>query len=138
MKIALTCPASLPATQFGGILFLCLDIAKEASKAGHEITIFTTDMDFANNPKTFNKKLPKYEHIEKFTIRRSHVWLFFSLFFINPGMYFQMIKTNPDIIHSIGIRSFQSFIAALISKKKKAVPRVDLYLKKKSSRLMWN
>jgi glycosyltransferase involved in cell wall biosynthesis len=118
MKIALACPASLPATQFGGILFLCLDIAKEASKAGHEITLFTTDMDFANNPTTFNKKLPKDEQIEKFTIRRSHVWLFVSLFFINPGMYFQMIKTNPDIIHSIGVRSFQSFIAALVAKKK--------------------
>ena len=30
MKIALSCPASLPATQFGGIMFLCLDIAKES------------------------------------------------------------------------------------------------------------
>ena len=57
MKIALVCPASLPATQFGGIMFLSLDIAKELSKNGHEVTIFTTDMDFANNAKTFNKKL---------------------------------------------------------------------------------
>ena len=32
MKIALSCPASLPATQFGGIMFLCLDIAKESAK----------------------------------------------------------------------------------------------------------
>jgi len=32
MKIALACPASLPATQFGGIMFLGLDIAKELSK----------------------------------------------------------------------------------------------------------
>ncbi len=118
MKIALTCPASLPATQFGGILFLCLDIAKEASKKEHDVTIFTTDMDFANNPKTFNKNLPTTEKVENFTIKRSHVWFSFSLFFINPGMYFQLINSNPDIIHSIGVRSFQSFIAALVSKKK--------------------
>ena len=65
MKIALVCPASLPATQFGGIMFLCVDIAKESSKLGHETVIFTTDLDFANNPKTFNKKLPR---IEKFDI----------------------------------------------------------------------
>ena len=52
LKIALVCPASLPATQFGGILFLCVDIARELSKIGNDITIFTTDMDFANNPKT--------------------------------------------------------------------------------------
>ena len=57
MKIAITCPASLPATQFGGIMFLCVDIAKELSDQGHEIEIFTTDLDFANNAKTFNKKL---------------------------------------------------------------------------------
>ena len=30
-----------------------------------------------------------------------------------------MMKDSPDIIHTIGIRSFQSFIAAIIAKKKK-------------------
>ena len=61
MKIGLTCPASLPATQFGGIMFLCLDIAKKSANLGHDVTIYTTDMDFANNPFTFNKKLPRKE-----------------------------------------------------------------------------
>ena len=117
MKIALVCPASLPATQFGGILFLCVDIAKELSNDGHDVTIFTTDLDFANNPKTFNKKLSRTEIIDKFKINRSHVWFSFGLFFVNPGMYFQMKNDKPDIIHSIGIRSFQSYIAALVSKK---------------------
>lgn len=119
MKISLTCPASLPATQFGGILFLCLDIAKESANKNHDVTIFTTDLDFANNPNTFNKNLATTEKIQNFTIKRSHVWLSFSLFFINPGMYFQMMNSESDIIHSIGVRSFQSFIAALVSKKKK-------------------
>ena len=119
MKIALNCPASLPATQFGGIMFLCLDIAKESSKLGHDVTIFTTDLDFANNPKTFNKKLPRIEKIQNFLINRSHVWFSIQLFFVNPGMYFQMNKQNFDIIHTMGIRSFQSLIAAFIAKKKK-------------------
>ena len=119
MKIALTCPASLPATQFGGIMFLCIDLAKELSKIGHDVSIYTTDMDFANNPKTFNRDLPRHEIIGKFKINRSHVWFSFGLFFVNPGMYFQMMKDNPDIIHAIGVRSFQSYIAALIAKKKK-------------------
>ena len=119
MKIALCCPASLPATQFGGILFLCLDIAKESSKRGHDVTIYTTDLDFANNPKTFNKNLPRKEKIQNFLIKRSHTWFSINLFFVNPGMYFEMSRDNFDIIHTIGIRSFQSFIAALISKKKK-------------------
>jgi len=119
MKIALTCPASLPATQFGGILFLCLDIAKESSNRNHDVTIFTTDLDFANNPKTFNKNLPKVESVENFKIKRSHVWFSLGLFFVNPGMYFDMLKEKPDIIHTIGVRSFQSYIAALVSKKKK-------------------
>ena len=119
MKIALSCPASLPATQFGGIMFLCLDIAKESSKLGHDVTIFTTDLDFANNPKTFNKKLPRIEKIQNFLINRSHVWFSIQLFFVNPGMYFQMNKQNFDVIHTIGIRSFQSLVAAFIAKKKK-------------------
>jgi glycosyltransferase involved in cell wall biosynthesis len=119
MKIGLVCPASLPATQFGGILFLALDLARETAKLSHDVVIYTTDLDFANNATTFNKKLPREESIEDFTIKRSHTWLRYSLFFINPGIYFQLLKDSPDIIHTIGIRSFQSFIAALVSKQKK-------------------
>lgn len=119
MKIAFTCPASLPATQFGGIMFLCIHIAKKLSKDGHTLTIYTTDLDFANNTSTFNKKLPTEEKIEKFIIKRSHVWFSSFLFFINPGMYKQMMEDDFDIIHAIGVRSFQAFIAAIISKRKK-------------------
>ena len=118
MKIALVCPASLPATQFGGILFLCVDIARELSKKGHQISIYTTDLDFANNANTFSKNLPRIEKINQFYIKRSHVWIAFKLFFFNPSMFFQMREDNLDIIHSIGIRSFQSFIAALIARQK--------------------
>ena len=119
MKIGIVCPASLPATQFGGILFLGVDLARELSNAKHEVTIYTTDLDFANNPKTFNKKLPKEENIQNFKIKRSHVWFSVKLFFINPGMYFRLLNDQCDIIHTIGIRSFQSFIATLVAKKKK-------------------
>ena len=70
MKIALTCPASLPATQIGGILSLCVDMARESANSGHDTTIFTTDLDFANNLKTFNKNLPRIETVEKFKIKR--------------------------------------------------------------------
>ena len=118
MKIGIVCPASLPATQFGGILFLAVDLARELSDEKHKVTIYTTDLDFVNNPKTFNKKLPKEENMQNFKIKRSHVWLSIKLFFINPGMYFQMMNDQYDVIHTIGIRSFQSFIAALIAKKK--------------------
>jgi len=119
MKIGIICPASLPATQFGGILFLGVDLARELSNEKHQVTIYTTDLDFANNPKTFNKKLPKEENIQNFKIKRSHVWFSIKLFFINPGMYSRMMNDQYDVIHTIGIRSFQSFIAALVAKKKK-------------------
>jgi len=119
MKIGLICPASLPATQFGGILFLAVDIANELGKNGHETTIFTTNLDFANNPHTFNKKLPKQEKVENFNINRSNVWFHHELFYINPKMYLEIKKFKPDVIHTIGIRSFQSFIASLISKYQK-------------------
>lgn len=123
MRISLTCPASLPATQFGGIMFLCVHIANRLTKNNHQVTIYTTDLDFANNPKTFNKNLPKKEHINNFIIKRTHVWFSSFLFYVNPGMYFQMLEDEHDIIHAVGVRSFQSLIAALISKRKK-VPLV--------------
>ena len=119
MKIALVSPASFPATQFGGIMFLVADIAKEATNLGNDVVVYTTDLDFANNANTFNKNLPKKETMDNFTIKRSHVWFKINLFFLNPGIYFQMMKDSPDIIHTIGIRSFQSFIAAIVAKKKK-------------------
>ena len=119
MKIALVCPASLPATQFGGILFLCVDVARECSNSGHNVTIYTSDLDFANNLHTFNKHLPRIEKAENFKINRTSVWFSVGLFFVNPKMYSQISKDNPDIIHTIGVKSFQSFIAALISKKNK-------------------
>jgi glycosyltransferase involved in cell wall biosynthesis len=118
MNIALVSPASLPATQFGGIMFLALDIARELSKNGENVTIYTTDLDFANNPSTFNKDLPREEKIENFVIKRSHTILKFALYFVNPGMKKQMMKDDIEIIHTFGIRSYQSYIAALVSKKR--------------------
>ena len=118
MKIAITCPASLPATQFGGIMFLCIHIAKKLSNDSHNVTIYTTDLDFANNTNTFNKKLPSVEKIENFYIKRTHVWLSTFLFFINPGMYKQMMNDDFDVIHTVGIRSFQALISAIVSKRK--------------------
>ncbi len=116
LKIALTCPASIPAIQFGGILFLSIDIAEQLGKREHDVSIFTTDLDFANNTNTFNKKLPRNEKLEFFKIKRSHVIFNFKLFYINPGMYSSLKNYNPDLIHAIGIRGFQTFVSALVSK----------------------
>ena len=117
MKIALVCPASLPATQFGGIVFLPIDLAREFSELGHDVTIYTSDLDFANGPTKFNKALPRLEKFEKFKINRTHVWFSVKLFFVNPAIYKQIKNDNPDIIHTIGLRSFQSLMAWFVSKK---------------------
>jgi glycosyltransferase involved in cell wall biosynthesis len=117
MKIALVCPASFPATQFGGIVFLAVDIARELSELGHDVTIYTTDLDFSNGPNKFNKKLPRVEQLDKFKINRSHTWFSIKLFFINPSIYKQLSADKPDIIHTIGLRSFQSIASWMVSKK---------------------
>ena len=119
MKIALVCPASFPATQFGGIVFLAIDLAREISKIGHDVTIYTTDLDFSNGANKFNKQLPRTEKFEKFTINRTHVWFSLKLFFLNTAMYKEIENNKPDIIHTIGLRSYQSIIAWRISKKLK-------------------
>lgn len=117
MKIALVCPASLPATQFGGIVFLAVDLAREISELGHDVTIYTTDLDFSNGSNKFNNKLSRIEKFDKFKINRTHVWFSLKLFFINPSMFKQIKNDKPDIIHTIGLRSFQSLIAWYVSKK---------------------
>tara|TARA_Y100000590_G_scaffold310899_1_gene351235 strand:- start:9312 stop:10505 length:1194 start_codon:yes stop_codon:yes gene_type:complete len=119
MKVALVCPASLPATQFGGIVFLAVDLAREISEMGHDVTIYTTDLDFSNGPNKFNKDLPRIEKFGKFLINRTHVWFSLKLFFINNSMFKQIEKDKPDIIHSIGLRSYQSIVAWRVSKKLK-------------------
>ena len=117
MKIALVCPASFPATQFGGIVFLPIDLAREFSELGHDVTIYTSDLDFANGPTKFNKSLPRLEKFEKFKINRTHTWFSVKLYFVNPDIYKQIKNDNPDIIHTIGLRSFQSLMAWFVSKK---------------------
>ncbi|MBL76712.1 MAG: group 1 glycosyl transferase [Chloroflexi bacterium] len=117
MKVALVCPASLPATQFGGIVFLAVDLAREISEMGHDVTIYTTDLDFSNGTDKFNKNLPHIEKFKKFKINRTHAWFSFKLFFVNTSMYNEIKRDKPEIIHTIGLRSFQSIIAWRISKK---------------------
>ena len=92
MKIALVCPASLPATQFGGIVFLAVDLAREISSQGHDVILYTTDLDFSNGSNKFNKELPRIEKIENFKINRTHVWFSIKLFFINSSMLKEIEK----------------------------------------------
>ena len=117
MNIALVCPASLPATQFGGIVFLAVDLAREISEMGHNVTIYTTDLDFTNGSNKFNKTLPRLEKFKKFSINRTHVWFSLKLFFVNTSMSKEIENDKPDIIHTIGLRSFQSIIAWRVAKK---------------------
>jgi len=119
MKVALVCPASFPATQFGGIVFLAVDLAREIAEMGHDVTIYTTDLDFSNGPNKFNKELPRLEKIKKFKINRTHVWFSFKLFFVNSSMSKQIEEDKPDVIHTIGLRSYQSIVAWRASKKLK-------------------
>ena len=119
MKIALVCPASLPATQFGGIVFLAVDLAREFGELGHDVTIYTTDLDFSNGSNKFNKKLPRLEKIGKYRINLTHVWFSFKLFFVNSSISKQIEKDKPDVIHTIGLRSYQSIVAWRTSKKLK-------------------
>ena len=98
-------------------MFLAVDLAREISELGHDVTIFTTDLDFTNGPNKFSKALPRLEKFEKFKINRTHTWFSLKLFFVNPSIYKQIKNDKPDIIHTIGLRSFQSIVAWLVSKK---------------------
>jgi len=127
MKIAITCPASLPATQFGGILMVAVNLAKKMTEKNHDITIYTSDLNFSGEKMYFDKKLPIDETIDGFKIKRSHVFFKLYMYFVNPNIFFQLKKDNPDIIHVVGIRSFQAFTAAIISKLNKIPLSVSDY-----------
>ena len=113
------------------------DITGGHSNDGHKITIYTSNLDFANNASTFNKKLPSKEKIGEYLIKRTNVWFSTFLFFVNPGMYKQMMNDDFDIIHAIGVRSFQAFIAALVSKKKK-IPLIKFIINQASHVIVAN
>jgi glycosyltransferase involved in cell wall biosynthesis len=98
-------------------VFLAVDLAQEISEMGHNVTIYTTDLDFSNGSNKFNKKLPRIEKFGKFLINRTHVWFSLKLFFVNTSMSKEIENDKPDIIHTIGLRSFQSIIAWRVSKK---------------------
>ena len=76
-------------------------------------------MDFGKEWKDLKKfeKLPRVEKFEKFKINRTHPWFSLKLFFVNTSMSKQIENDKPDIIHTIGLRSFQSIIAWRVSKK---------------------
>ena len=58
VKISLVCPASLPATPFGGILMVAVNLAQKFSEKNHEVTIYTTDLNFKGKKIIFDKNLP--------------------------------------------------------------------------------
>jgi len=119
MKVAITCPASLPATPFGGILIMAVNLANNFDNLGHNVTIYTTDLNFQNQKMIFDKNLSRIDSSNGFIIKRSHVILKIFTYFVNPGIYSQLKKDKPELIHVIGIRSFQALMAALISKYQK-------------------
>ena len=96
MKIALVCPASLPATQFGGILFLAVDIANELGRKGHEVVIFTTNLDFANNPHTFNKNLLKKVDELELSVRSMNCLKNDNIIYIGDLVQ----KTEPEMLRT--------------------------------------
>jgi len=116
MRIAITCPASLPAYQFGGILIVSVNLAKYLSKLGHDVSICTTDLNFSSKSMIFDKGLPRVEKIQGFTVKRSHIFFKIFFYFVSPGTYNSLVREKPDIIHAISARAYQSFIAAIVSK----------------------
>jgi len=117
MKIAITCPASLPATPFGGILMVAVNLAEKFSEKNHKVTIYTTDLNFKGKKIIFDKNLPRKESICGFMIKRTHPIFNIFKFYVNPKMYFQLKEDNPDVVLSIGVRAFQSFIGKIVAKQ---------------------
>lgn len=67
MRILKVLPWYLPATGFGGPVIRIQKVSKRLVEWGHEVKIFTTNMQ---GPNKANPTLPEYEIIDNIEVRR--------------------------------------------------------------------
>jgi len=112
MKIAHVCPYYSPA--ICGIKQVVEELAKRQVKEGNEVHVYTSDWDKSKRIKT------KEETINGVHIHRCrHILKVSSFATIWPSIFFQLLESDFDVIHSHGFGHVHFVLSALAARLKK-------------------
>lgn len=103
----------------GGPARVSYEISKELVKRGHEVTVYTTDINDESN-RLKNYKNPSYiDGIAVYRFKNLNNALAWRNVPVSPGMLFALSKNirNFDIIHAHLYRSFQAILVHYYAKK---------------------
>jgi glycosyltransferase involved in cell wall biosynthesis len=111
MKIVQICPFFYPVE--GGVEEHVLQISKNLTKKGHNVTIFTSD-SLRNG--RIKQKFEKIEGLEVFRFTTIFSFGDFGKFW--PGFIIKLIRENYDLVHVHSYRHFHTILAGFIGKLK--------------------
>ena len=120
MRILQVISSFPPAFAYGGPAIGAYNVSKELVKRGHEVTVYTTDVQDKNSRYKFEKNPIWLDGIEVYHFKNISNSLA-SNFHIScaPGMALELKKSAKkfDIIHCHEYRSFEATFAKHYSKK---------------------
>jgi glycosyltransferase involved in cell wall biosynthesis len=111
MKIIQVCPFFYPVE--GGVEEHVLQISKQLTKNGHNVTILTSD-SLRNG--RIKQKFEKIEGLEVFRFTTIFSFGDFGKFW--PGFIIKLIRENYDLVHAHSYRHFHTILAGFIGKLK--------------------
>ncbi len=119
----------------GGVEQQVLDLSNELIKNGHKVSVYCSD-----STRLKKRIQQKKDKLGKIKIRRFKTWFSFSQFYkIYPGLFFNLLKTNFDVLHVHGFRKFEvyaSLIAAKLKRKRIVVTTHNPFVTKSRSRIL--
>lgn len=123
MRILHILPYFYPAVRFGGPVTVVYGISKELARRGHEVIVYTSDVD--NDYSRVSENIKEIDGIEVHYFRNLTTKTTPYNVFIVPSMVSTLKKTirSFDVVHIHGYRSFQNPKICKLSKSK-AVPYI--------------
>jgi glycosyltransferase involved in cell wall biosynthesis len=116
----------------GGVEQQVLDLSRELIKQGHKVTIFCSDSTRSKKRITTKQETirinsdissrpgAKSQEPKAINIKRFKTWFSFSEFYkVYPQLFWELMKTDFDIVHVHGFRKFEIYPALLAAKLKR-------------------
>jgi len=116
MKIVHICPFYTPA--IGGVKQVVEELAKRQIEQGHEVHVFTSDWDKERRIKN-NYEIIEGVHVHRFR----HLFKIGNFVSFWPGVFFEILKEDFDVIHS-HVFGHPHFVLASLAGKLKGTPHV--------------
>lgn len=110
MKIIQLTPFFYPV--IGGVEVQVMEISKKLIEMGHEVRVLTS-----NSSRNHSKVLTHEEIVDGVPVKRCNSLFSFSKFYpVVPGIFFELLKADFDLIHVHGFRKLEVYMALLVAK----------------------